>query len=765
MIKYLEERIDSNGGKLLTETYFKKYQQACSFNEVLQRKGCFGKLLKDLDNHFNGNVFKWDEEEHKQLELLDLTILAKLLEANQIELDSPQLEFDWRYFEFKYIPVELISRLYETFLGENKREEGLYYTPSHLAKLLVDESIPLNKYNTIDLENYFILDPACGSGIFLVIAFKRLVQIWRLRNNMQRPSINVLKTLIKSLYGIDKEEQAIQLTSFSLILALCNELEPIKIINELAFDDLREGNLIYHDYFTCQDMIKNKNFDLIIGNPPFKRAAISNYTSVWEVKNKKIPIPVGQIALKFLAESFKNLKEGGLICLIIKSSGLIYNSTSMKYKKILFSNFDVVQILDFTALAEGKSLWDNGARVGAAAIFIKNQCPDFTNNILHLIFKRTRTVKNRILFEIDDNDIFYVNRQIAINDVDVWKMNLFGGGRIKHIVSKVKYFDKLKDFLYDNNCIIEEGFEIGGKKDKSPDYIYDIPFLPTEAISENKIKYELLRKIDREIKFTKIPEWHAFFAPNIIVWENIGKNRFPIFFNDISFSFQRRIISIKSLNNDTSILNDIMKSFEKHYLFYKFYILVTSSETLVNRNDTFLLKDLKNIPFIKCDENPFNKTDENIMNDAVNYIQHFLIHGEKSYVLNSINRQNMETVISNFADEFTNALNMIYKTDKRCFRLSDKIIFDNGLVGIVFKYDSKNNKTINEKELSLTSMEIEKLVYHRISSTIVSNRIIKLYPQKDTIVLIKPNQYRYWLPSVACRDADKCIADFANAGF
>ena len=322
LIKYLEERIDSNSGKLLTNAYFKKYQQANSFNEVLQKKGCFSKLLKDLDKHFNRNVFKWNQDEHKQLESLDLTIVARLLETNKIDLISPQLEFDWRYFEFKYIPVELISRLYETFLGENKQEKGLYYTPSHLAKLLVDESIPLSKHESIDPKNYTILDPACGSGIFLVVAFKRLVQLWRLRNKLRKPSIDDLKAILKSLYGIDKEEQAIQLSSFSLTLALCNELDPISIINNLQFDDLRKNNLIYHDFFKWQN---EKKFDLIIGNPPFKRAGIVDYTNTWEVENKKINILVGQIALKFLSDSFKSLKENGLACLIIKSSGLLYN--------------------------------------------------------------------------------------------------------------------------------------------------------------------------------------------------------------------------------------------------------------------------------------------------------------------------------------------------------------------------------------------------------------------------------------------------------
>jgi len=765
LIKYLEERIDSNGGKLLTNTYFKKYQGAHSFNEVLQKRGCFGSLLKDLDKRFKGNVFKWEQEEHEQLKSLELDVLARLLETNQVDLFSPQLEFDWRYFEFKYIPVELISRLYETFLGENRQDKGLYYTPSHLAKLLVDESIPLNKYTDIDLKNYTVLDPSCGSGIFLVVVFKRLVQIWRLKNDMRHPSIDDLKMLIKSLYGVDREEQAVQLASFSLILALCDELEPIKIINELEFDDLRANNLIYHDFFTCKDKLKDIKFDLIIGNPPFKRAGIANYTNIWEIENKKIEIPVGQIALKFLFESFKNLKDNGLICLIIKSSGLLYNSTSTNYKKQLFFSYDVVQIFDFTALAEGKSLWDNGARVGSSAIFIRNRRPDFKNNILHLIFKRTKTMKNRIIFEIDDGDIFYVSRQSAMLDPDVWKMNLLGGGRIGRIVSKMKTSQTLIDYLTDNNCIIEEGFEMGSKKIKTPSYIYDIPFLPTNAISENGINYKLLTTMNGKEQFSRLPEKIAFFAPNIIIWESIGENQFPIFFNTISFSFKRRCISIKSRSDDIAILNSIIKSFERHYLFYKFYILVTSSEMLVNRNQTFLLRDIKRLPFVKHDDNPFDETEIEIMRDTIFCSQNFLIHGEKSSALTIIEKNNIESVIINYAEKFVNSLNIVYRTNKRKFRLSHRIIFKDGLLGVVFKYDNKDADIRNHENVLLADINIEGLVWAKISPALDTTRTIRLYPQRDTIVLIKPNQYRYWLSSVAYRDADKCMSSFAKAGY
>ncbi|MEQ8624398.1 MAG: N-6 DNA methylase [Vicingaceae bacterium] len=762
LIKYLEERIDNRGNQLLSEKYFQKYNKASTFNDVLKQQGCLVKLLTDLNKDFNGNVFKWERSEQELLNSLDISILADLLATDRTHLDSEQLELnfpDWRYFEFKFIPVELISRLYEEFLGEEKQAKGLFYTPSHLAQLLVDECLPLKKYQDIDVSNYKILDPACGSGIFLVVAFKRLVQIWRLQNNMDAPRISVLKSILRNIYGVDKEEQAVRLASFSLSLALCNELNPVKILNQLTFDDLTENNLIFSDFFNCQP-ISDKKFNLIIGNPPFVRGAISEYSNTWEVENQKVTIPQGQIALKFLSESFSYLKESGLVCLIIKSSGLLYNSTSNAYKKALFSSYNAIQVLDFTALARNKSLWDNGADVACAAIFIRNEKPNFSKNLLHLTFRRTKATKERIVFEIDDYDLHFINRQTAIESNFVWKCNLLGGGRIKNLVENVQHFSALKDILEKNNCISGEGFILGKNGTLYSDVMQNVKTLPSKGISENGIDYQQLVPLDESLRFVKIPNTKLFNAPNVIVWENIGKSKFPAFYNEVSFSFKHRIIGISSLNNDSIFLKSIVKSFSKYSNFYRFYFLATSSETLINRNNTFLLRDIKNVPFLE-DSFQFSDFEKHVIQDSIEFQQDFFIHGEKSKALQPINQKGLRSTFLNYGVEFSKVLNILYEENGKKFRLSNVLQLNNSLIATIFKYDDKNNAV--EFGSNLSELGIEELTDHAISLQLSINRIVKLYPQKDTIVFVKPNQYRYWLASIAYRDADKCFYDLENS--
>ena len=187
---------------------------------------------KWLDDTFNGDFLPFSERPTRKF-FVDLTrsatvypsISAIVRKAEPIGDKGVQFRFDWATFDFAHVPVGLLSQVYEAFSWrwntEASEETSVHYTPRSIAKTLVDEAFD----SLPDAHLAKVLDPACGAGVFLVLAFRRLYfEHWR--SSGKRPDTKLIRRILeKQLSGFDISDSALRLAALSLYLTAI-ELDP-----------------------------------------------------------------------------------------------------------------------------------------------------------------------------------------------------------------------------------------------------------------------------------------------------------------------------------------------------------------------------------------------------------------------------------------------------------------------------------------------------------------------------------------------------------
>ena len=239
LIAYLDER------KALEDDYFAQFQPgATTFAEVMRSGPALVKLLAALEKRFNGHVFELDDD--LRAELIDSTQLGAFVDLIEGRRDAHGQGNFWRLYSFRDLPVELISNIYQLFVED---KDSSIYTPPALVRLMLEEALSWERIDWLMERNEIILDPACGSAVYLVEAYKRLVLHWRMRNGWERPKTNDLKGLLARVHGVDLEPGAIKLAAFSLCLALCEALEPEHIRKSVQLFPELEGATLHSSCF------------------------------------------------------------------------------------------------------------------------------------------------------------------------------------------------------------------------------------------------------------------------------------------------------------------------------------------------------------------------------------------------------------------------------------------------------------------------------------------------------------------------------------
>jgi hypothetical protein len=767
LIKYLEERDEKSKSGYFAKTYFKKHFQCENFCDTI-RKGKLLDLLDKLSGDFNGKVFEWGKatEEEKEARLTiqqeSVTELADYLDGN-IENNQYVL---WRLYSFEHLPVEVISSVYEELLTNSK---DIVYTPEMIVGTMVDECMPLSKPQ----KDFKLADVSCGSGIFLVKAYKRLVQWWRYEQWLQtgelkKPPLDVLKDLItKNIYGIDIQQDAIRLSVFSLALAVLDEvdLNP-PTWEQLQFPDL-SNNIVRKNFFEyivdnpMNDFSLN-DFSLIIGNPPFNLPQVNGKEPdrkayFKELKKEtgyqsEINIPDENPALHFLTQSMKLLKSNAMLCLILPSGPLLYQK-DLKFKQDFFSKYNLLEVIDFTKLAD--KLWGK-KNVATAAVFVQNSKPD-NDNALHLVANRTFSNENRLFLEFDHYDFHWVDKNAVLYNPYIWKANLLGGGRIVQLIARLSELPTLGDYLEKKKecgwkyC---EGYAVGNKKHYA-DFIHNKKTVRPKYFKETGITEFDIEK-ESHFEAPRTNEKEIYSAPHILIKENIGKNRIPIAFLDYDAVFCNEIIGIYAPSNEIRHLKKLYESLIQNNVINRFHILTTSTRLLIGRITAMSKRDIDNLPFAE-DEIVLSIAEKLVVQDVLSYFS------KQNQALLS-NNAKINNDINLFATTFCKVLNSIYQTEEKLFQLF-KILDAGKYYALHFEYLSENVKAAKEVTADLEQY-IETVIPSRKEEQKKTHiqRIMKFYG-KDCIILVKPKQLRYWLPSIALRDADEVFADYYKSRY
>lgn len=778
LIKYLEEQRDENGENIFKNNFFSSFVNSkvnATFCDVLH-SGDVPSLFKELNKKFNGGIFDLTSKEVKE-------ILNSNLHPISIALDG-RFEEDgqgsfWRLYDLKFIPIEFISRLYERFIlsveGRQKKD-GAYYTPPHLARLLINEVLPFD--TEIDFDNFKILDPSCGSGIFLVLAYKRLITLWMLQNNKTKingeKDIEELKKILTNcIYGIDINADAISITATSLQIEYTSHFNP-KDIDLIQFDDLVEkGNLNNIGFFKFYKET-NLQYNIIVGNPPFNIDKDENKKNAKEglddicdnekfvtIKGKNNSFPYKNPALTIFYKSLdKLLLPFGYIFMIMPSSAFLYNPTSHEFRKALFSRWKTIKIYDFTPLKG--FLWGD-TKIATVAVLL-NKSESDKNSIEHLIIRSSLfNHKGALRFQIDKYDRYQVPFKDAITNKYYWKTNLLGGGRLHLYVNKYlapKY--TIEVFIQTRKWIANVGFQRDRSSKKNLVNLKNKDLVISEKF-QNDLSYDIYDICNKDDIVRANNRREIYSAPNILLRLNTNYD-IPILLNYKDAFFPKGILGIKG--DELEVMKKFVQVFKINKPIYKQLISIISSKVFVQQTGRYSIdaQDIMNLPLVvNSDDDPIPFEDTGEMEKAVWNDAELLAQcmNKSSGILF---QKTIKDDIDLYSASFCKVLNYIYENGSYIFR-PIRIIIDENWVWITFCHSNK------EQPIETSLLDNNKIIYNHIIKDDISNnglrinRVITYVHEPNCISFLKPRILKYWTQSIAFRDAEEIKGLMFKSGY
>jgi hypothetical protein len=454
------------------------------FLRVLQNKEFTYALFNQMALDFNGDTFPIDDEEQDRIQQDHLDKLRGFLLGNT----SEQQDLFFFAYRFDVIPIELISTIYEEFYNEREgkdRNQGSHYTPPALVEFVLSRTLTPE----VLAEKPRVVDPACGSGIFLVESFRRMVRHLCAEQNGRRVSRPQLRKILRDqIAGMDINEEAVRVAAFSLYLAFLHYQSPREINDERRLPHLkwvpdeekkaREKKAPGAEFFDvlvhansfeviagkCPPQVTQRfgsnSAAIVVGNPPWgypkkedeegRKAMVA--TMKWCDVKKGRPVGDKELSQAFIHLTLAMLREGGKAGLLV-SSGVFFkhHAKSRKFREVWLRSARVEHVVNFSHVRhiffsdfqrEAK-----GISPFVSVVFEKKK-PEFKRSDVRFEYwsaKRTAAVANTQSVVLGRGDMHWLSQRDCLENEKLWKIYWWGGHRDEGLIRRLDVGKRLLD--------------------------------------------------------------------------------------------------------------------------------------------------------------------------------------------------------------------------------------------------------------------------------------------------------------------------------
>ncbi len=643
-IRYLEDR------RILTKEYFLKVanqntdwtellnnpvnrsgfefaEQETYYPHVLEDKEFTYALFRELARDFNGDMFPDVLAEEKEVTQEHVKLIQGLLYGD-IGIQKKLFFYSYR---FDIVPLDLISSIYEVFYHDSsndlkknnkKNQDGAFYTPSVLVEFILSRILT----PAILEKKPRVLDPACGSGIFLVETFRRLVRYeWHKKKHAL--TFAQLKDILKTqIAGIEVNEEAARITAFSLYLAMLHYVDTpaidqqIKRGNKLPnlvasanvsanhFHSILVANTFDIDYIQSNPLW-HKRFgsgcaDIIVGNPPWGAPGTNADTEVKErhqkaldwCANKHKPIGDKEFSQAFLWRVLDFLAENGKAAMLV-SAGVLFkhNTTTMNFRNSWFNQVRLDEIFNFIHVR--KLFFKNADAPFLSICFSKEKQQD--NPVYYWSAKQTIDIDKTqsIVFSKYDRHIL---RSEDLSSVNIWKELWFGRKADTELLRLFQSKKQLQNFADVEKC--GRGYEVVSKTSNA-DVLQTFKSIRINSFS----RYDALEFSTSPPKVYRLGNLHLYQGTRLLVQRGIlektsVKGCLVSRFETTPFCFTNAIHGIKLKSTEEwqykTILGLLWSSLARYFFF------MTSSTWGLWHHEIHLHDELLQLPVVLEPSNP-----------------------------------------------------------------------------------------------------------------------------------------------------------------